>query len=287
MEHENHPINNNEFDYQELEVADTNHSNNHSNNSNTANLTNTNTNTNINTNKSNPTTTKYPYLSYFISPTILNSQKSLLLISIYCILILNFSICLLHCLLTSYFENCRIFILNSMTIFPLSIVILVFILLCTFSLRLKVHMHKNTLSSVLILTVFCIAKSIVLAYLNCLHIGKTVQYLLVVVIYLLSYITYRLGQEKYHTGKFLFGITLNLVFILVISLILYNFLHVLYCIIGIFIYFLYLLVNAEMILTIFNLEYCLSDWAFASLRMYSDVMKIFVFLGRLFGNKNH
>ena len=62
-----------------------------------------------------------------------------------------------------------------------------------------------------------------------------------------------------------------------------NFLNTLYCVLGVFLFSLYLIYDTQLIMGKFNNEYQIDDYIIAALMIYLDVIQIFLYLLQILG----
>ena len=64
-----------------------------------------------------------------------------------------------------------------------------------------------------------------------------------------------------------------------------NFLNTLYCVLGVFVYSLYLIFDTQLVMGKFGNEFSIDDYIVAALMIYIDIIQIFIYLLQIFGRR--
>lgn len=70
------------------------------------------------------------------------------------------------------------------------------------------------------------------------------------------------------------------------SIIFGSFLNTLYCVLGVFLFSLYLIYDTQLVMGKYNNEYLIDDYIIAALMIYIDIIQIFLYLLELLGKNN-
>lgn len=87
-------------------------------------------------------------------------------------------------------------------------------------------------------------------------------------------------------GGLLFVGSCLLLFLGLFSIIFGNFLNTLYCVLGVFLFSLYLIYDTQLVMGKFNNEYEIDDYIIAAIMIYIDIIQIFLYLLELLGKNN-
>ena len=87
-------------------------------------------------------------------------------------------------------------------------------------------------------------------------------------------------------GGILFVAGVLLLFLGIFSMIFGNFLNTLYCVLGVFLFSLYLIYDTQLVMGKFGLEYSIDDYIIAALMIYLDIIQIFLYILELLGKNN-
>lgn len=213
------------------------------------------------------------------------SKRNIFIGVIYTSLISSYFLDLVHCLAISSLDEYRHFVVNSIFIFPLSIIVT--LTTAVISSCSKIQMRKRKFYGIVLLLVFCLSKSLLIACLNCYCEGKIVQLILILVLSSLCISAYELGRIKFNAFEYSKFTLLVLVIMMILCFVWFPFLKVIYSTIGVLVYSFYLLIDTEFIISKFRYEITKHDYVYVTLRTFTDMGNIVVFLGKLLVNKNH
>lgn len=87
------------------------------------------------------------------------------------------------------------------------------------------------------------------------------------------------------SGGLLFVCCTLLLFLGILSIFL-PFLHVVYCILGVFLFSIYLIFDTQLIMGQFGQKYNTEDYIIAAINIYLDIVQIFLYILELLGNRN-
>lgn len=136
---------------------------------------------------------------------------------------------------------------------------------------------------------FTFFESITISYLVSLYPPQTVMIAALLTVAIVVGLTaYACTTKDDFTwcGAILVCALILMFFLGIFSWIFGGFLRTLYCVLGIFVFSIYLIFDTQLIIGKFGVEYSIDDYIFAALNVYLDIINIFIYLLAILGGRN-
>lgn len=186
----------------------------------------------------------------------------------------------------SFNETVKTFMIESTGMFWLAMSLSIFLaipLLCFKSIARKVPLNY------FILFLWTLSEAYMIASVCTLYDGKTVIMAAIATLVVTASITayaFYTKEDFTFLGGFLFSGVSLLILLAIFSFIL-PFTYTIVCILGVFIYSLYLLYDTQLILGKVGVEFSVDDYLIASICIYIDILQIFLYMLEIISRLNN
>ena len=201
---------------------------------------------------------------------------------VYGILSFQLILTVIMCGLT-FINPVRKFYQSNITIFWICLVLSIFIIIPLICCR---NIARKTPTNYILLTIWTICEGYMVATCCSFYspeIVITAASLTCAITISLTVYACTTKTDFTFMGGLLFVSSCVLIFLGLFSFIFGNFFRTLYCVLGVFLFSLYLIFDTQLVMGKFGSEYMIDDYIIASIMIYIDIIQIFMYLLELFG----
>jgi FtsH-binding integral membrane protein len=200
---------------------------------------------------------------------------------VYGILSLQLVITVLFAALTA-FDGIKMFLLGNLWLFYLSLIVSLF---CGIGLICFPSLAREVPKNYILLGIWTFCEAYLVATVCSLYDFKIVMMaatLTAAITISLTIYAFTTKTDFTFMGGFLFCGVCLLIFFGIFAMF-FNFMHTVYCIIGVLFYSVYLIYDTQLVLGKFGNEYEIDDYVIAAMMIYIDIIQIFLYILELLG----